>query len=87
VKLQAASVATDAAVVVLALQAPLQGRKPGPRTALMQEVIQRDLEHHDTLQSLLESQRRLPERRKCPKKKLSPFELVVQRDHEQLPPH
>jgi hypothetical protein len=53
----------------------------------MQEVIQRDLELQDMVQSLLESQRRLSERRQCPKKKLSPFELVVQRDHEQLPPH
>jgi hypothetical protein len=37
---------------IMALQAPVQGRKPGPRAVQVQEVFQRDLELQDTAQSL-----------------------------------
>jgi hypothetical protein len=86
VKLQAASVATDAAVVVLALQAPLQGRKPGPRFVLIQEAVQRDLELQDTAQSLPGIKRRQVEKL-LPAQQMSPFEMAVQQARAQLPPH
>jgi hypothetical protein len=48
--------------MVLALQAPLQGRKPGPRFVLIQEAVQRDLELQDTAQSLPGIKRRQVEK-------------------------
>jgi hypothetical protein len=86
-KSQAAPAAKVAADVVLALQEPLQGRKPGPRIVLLQEAVQRDLELQDTAQSLPVNKRRPVERGFCPARQLSPFVLAVQRAHAQLPPH
>jgi hypothetical protein len=71
---------------IMALQASVQGRKPGPRTALRQVAFQRDLELQDTAQSLLVEERRLSERGKCLRDPLSPFDLVMQRAYAQLPP-
>jgi hypothetical protein len=67
----------------MALQAPVQGRKPGPRTALVQAAFQRDLELQDTAQSLLAEERRLSEQRMGSRDQLSPFDLAVQKAYAQ----
>jgi hypothetical protein len=36
------------AVVIMVLQAPIQGQKPDPKTAMIRDVILRDLELQDT---------------------------------------
>jgi hypothetical protein len=59
---QAKPEAKHVAGVIMALQAPLQGRKPGPRFVLIQEAVQRDLELQDTAQSLPEIKRRQVEK-------------------------
>lgn len=83
-ELRAAQVAADAADVVLALQAPLQGQKPGPRFMVIQEAMQRDLELKDMTQSV-PTNRRCSEVRIGQVKQLSPFDLAVQRARAQLP--
>jgi hypothetical protein len=57
--------------VIMALQAPVQGRKPGPRTALVQAAFQRELELQDTAQSLFAEERRLSEQSRGTRDQLS----------------
>jgi hypothetical protein len=73
--------------VVLALQAPLQGQKPGPRLVRLQEVVQRDLELQDTARSSPVTKRRPVEMDVCPARQSSPFDIAVQRARAQLPLH
>jgi hypothetical protein len=71
---------------IMALQAPVQGRKPGPRKALLQTAFERDLELQDTAQSLPVERRRPMEQTKCLVDLLSPFDLARQKAYAQLPP-
>jgi hypothetical protein len=54
---------------------------------MLKEAVHRDLELQDTTQSLSVSKRRPSERRICPGRQLSPFDLAAQRARPQLPLH
>jgi hypothetical protein len=74
------------AVAIRALQVPIQGWKPGPKTAKERDLIMRDLELQDTVQSAAESKEKTPRWRGPPKRALSPSSQAVQRANARMPP-
>jgi hypothetical protein len=71
---------------IMALQAPVQGRKPGPRTVRVQEVFQRDLELQDTAQSLPAGEKGRSEQSLDANDQLSLFDLAREKAYALLPP-
>jgi hypothetical protein len=71
---------------IMALQAPVQGQKPGPRIVRVQEAFQRDLELQDTAQSLMAEERTPSEQNLEAGVHRFPFDLAVEKAYAQLPP-
>jgi hypothetical protein len=73
------------AVAIRALQVPIQGWKPGPKTAKVRDFLMRDLELQDTVQSCARSKEKRPRWRVPSRRALSPFSQAVQRANARMP--